>query len=143
MAHARTAGVRRRVKPLRTTVSPQKYPRAKKLTGNPNPRISPMSLNRPFTTTPAAPRTFARAAMSPPKQAEGRLGGWEMNMILPGALESAKWVGGVGAAVEVVGTIWVVGWGVRVCVFDLMGGFSNGRAKRMKKKENSRNLIKT
>ncbi len=83
------------------------------LTGNPNPRISPMSLNRPFTTTPAAPRTFARAAMSPPKQAEGRLGGWEMNMILPGALESAKWVGGVGAAVEVVGTIWVVGWGVR------------------------------
>ncbi len=56
--------------------------------------------------------------MSPPKQAEGRLGGWEMNMILPGELESAKWVGGVGAVVEVVGTIWVVGWGVRVCVFD-------------------------
>lgn len=66
-----------------------------------------MSLNLPSTTTPAAPRTFARAAMSPPKQADGRPGGWEMNMIFPGELKSAKWPGGWGAVVFVVETILV------------------------------------
>jgi len=86
-------------------------------TGSPISRISPISRNRPSTTTPATPSACALAAIKPPKHAEGRLAGWEMNMIWSFSLESAKWPGGVGEVVSWAGTIWLKGFVSKHCFY--------------------------
>jgi hypothetical protein len=77
-------------------------------TGNPNPLCSPTSLKFPSTTTPSAPKYFARVLIKPPQHAEYMPLGCETKTTLSRSMPSAKCLSVLGAVVLLAATMRTV-----------------------------------